>query len=201
MEHLSEDEVFWEEDGYKIVNEDIALSYMLKEGVFLLNSVKDNCGDYTTGLWVICSDTFAWGCADCEPILSNDGEEPSEIIDLYRLWKENKKWGATQWVCYKRKEQPQKPVKAMMIKDGAWHEYLERLPENNYDKKVRENIPNINMKFQDKIDMMPDIELLDELLFWYHRYENPNNADLILNEEIELMRKEISRRMAGRDYQ
>lgn len=131
------DEVFFQ----GLANEELAISRMLAGDVFMLNNIpcEDGSGKNTTCLYVLCNDVFAWGYADAEPIKNNDWKEPSEIIDLYRLWKENKLWGSTQWVCLKRNQQPQAPIKKRMIEDGAWNEQLENLPENYYDIRLEKN--------------------------------------------------------------
>jgi hypothetical protein len=90
-------------------------------------------------LFVNCNDVFAWACADCEEITENDGEEPSEIIELYKCYKQSSKWGGTRWVCIKRKEKPQDPIVEAMKKDGQWDEVMENLPPNYYWTKIKEN--------------------------------------------------------------
>lgn len=123
-------------------DEEKALACLLTAGLCFLNTInirnKEAPAKYTTLVFVIANDIFAWGCADSECLTNNDGEEGSEIIALYKLWKENSKHGAVKWLCLKRKEQPQQPIKESMIKDNYWDESLESLPENYYDKARRE---------------------------------------------------------------
>ncbi len=128
------------------INEPLALACLLADGQLGLNNadiswIKDK-KIYTTCVFVLCSDIFAWGCADAEQLVFNDYENPSEIIELYKLWKENNRWGSTKWCCLKRNEQPQKPVKDKMIKENYWDETLEVLPENKYDKACKEHFKN-----------------------------------------------------------
>ena len=110
-------------------DESKALACLLNAGVCFLFNAKIN-GVMNTVIAVLISDTFAWGCADAESITNTDGEEGSEIIELYKLWKENPVWGEVKWACLKRNKQPIEPVKNKMIEAGYWDETLETLPEN-----------------------------------------------------------------------
>ena len=109
-------------------DEQAALACLLYSGHLFINNIKNNQGEYTTGLYFNCSDTFEYACADAEPIKFNDGENPSEIIELYKYFKQNQKWGPTVWVCLKRGIQPIKSIKNRMIEEGSWDENLEKLP-------------------------------------------------------------------------
>lgn len=121
--------------GNLYFDEEEALAVLLKEGVLGANSRDylfdgEKCG-HTVVLFVICSDLFAWGTADAENIAFD------EIEDLYRAWFKNEKWGPAKWCCKKRNEKPQKPVADNMKRDGVWDEFMDNLPENHYDKVVR----------------------------------------------------------------
>jgi hypothetical protein len=137
---IDESQIFHTEGDFKWADEELALACLLADGVCFLNNVEftKGSGEFTTCVFVLCSDLMSWGCADAESIKNNDGEEPSEIIDLYRHWAQNKKWGPSKWVCIKRNEQPQRPVKESMIKDGVWDETLDKLPPNGYDARIKE---------------------------------------------------------------
>lgn len=122
-------------DESKIVeqnNEELALAVLLANQVVFLNNAKlsPNSDVWNTVVYVNCNDVFLWGCADAESISNSDGEEGSEIIELYRMWKENPTYGPIKWACKKRNLQPQKPLKKMMIKDGHWDSELEALTPN-----------------------------------------------------------------------
>lgn len=128
---ISEDKVFFEtDDGFKMVDENIALSYRLQDEGFLIFLLPvQNCAnpnELTTGIFLNCNDVFGGG-SDCEPINCNDGEEPSEIIDLYKMWKKDKKWGGIKWAAIKRNKKPWIRVKERMIEDGVWDEVMEKL--------------------------------------------------------------------------
>lgn len=61
---------------------------------------------------VICSDVFAWGCADAENILF------SELKDLHEHWRKDKKWGTAVWCMKKRKQWCQGPLEKYLIESG-----------------------------------------------------------------------------------
>jgi len=114
-----------------------ALAWLLANDYCFINTLEvTGYGGYkskTVCVFVNCSDTFAFATADAEPI-TNDENEGSEIIELFKLIQEKSYHGATKWVCKRRNMQPQKPLKTKMIKDGAWDDELENLPENTYNK-------------------------------------------------------------------
>lgn len=116
------------------VDEGKALACLLADDILFLNNLEAGVYKgkkyFTTCLYVNLNDVFAWACADAECVSSNDGENPSEVIELYKYWKENKNWGAVKWAAIKRKVQPQRPVIEIMKKSGYWDEVLESLPKN-----------------------------------------------------------------------
>ena len=122
-----------EDDDY-----DLMVLELLKNNVLLVNSRNYNYNfsntetGHTLVLFVICSDVFAWGMADAEDI------SLSELPTLYNMDKVDKKWGSTKWCCIKRNEQPQKPVREMMQKEGVWDDNMEKLPVNRYDTMCKE---------------------------------------------------------------
>lgn len=145
---IEESQIFLEE-GF--VNEEKALAWLLYNGYCFLNSVdisytyKSSRGEewpsrWTTCIYVNANDIFMWGCADSECIENNDGQEPSEIISLYKACKENKDWGYIKWLSTKRRLQPQYPIKRDMIKNGYWPKELDSLPLNPSDPKFKEKI-------------------------------------------------------------
>lgn len=112
-------------DESKIIeecDEEKALAWLLVEGYLFLSTRDD-----TTTIFVNANDVFMWACADAEKITNNDGEYPSEILELYKLCKQNKKWGAVKWLCLKRKLPSQQPIINDMIKDGYWDNSLETI--------------------------------------------------------------------------
>ena len=86
----------------------------------------------TITLLVNCSDVFAWGCADCEPITLD------ELPNLFTLHTNNPKCGSIQWACLKRKMRPQAPIEKYLRENNGWNSEIEALQENRYDKYLRE---------------------------------------------------------------
>lgn len=121
-------------------DEDKMIAHMLLDGVlwtreahFTFNKGSEYEGSGRgTVLFVNSNDIFAWGCADAED-LPHD-----EVPALFALWHESHAWGAIKWCCFRRKEQPQAPIKRDMIKNGVWCKRMDALPENVYDKKLKE---------------------------------------------------------------
>ena len=118
-------------DGY--FDEDEALAQMLSDGYLFANArpyamkVGEPAAGQTVVLFVICSDTFAWGCADAEELPFN------QIEPLYQSILKHPVWGAAIWCCKRRGEQPQRPVRAKMQAAGVWDDSLEALSPNVYD--------------------------------------------------------------------
>ncbi len=148
--NIDEDTIYnKEDDGYVWIDENKALACLLAADICFLNVVKDKWSDnYTTVVYVIANDIFVWGSADAECISNSDHEEKSEIYALYKLWKENNNWGPIKWLCLKRNEQPQNPIKEDMIKDGYWDAALESLPPNYYWTKIKEENDKKLAKFR-----------------------------------------------------
>lgn len=135
---INESKIF-EDPEY--VNENLAMACLLAADICYMiprnGNIRLGKPEYTAAIFVNASDIFAWGSADGEPIKTADGDPGSEIIALYKCWKENEQWGFAKWLCLKRNEQPQRPVKEKMIESGVWNDQLEALPENYYDSIVR----------------------------------------------------------------
>jgi len=129
-----------EEKDYDF-DEEYAVAELLKANVLFLNSRKYYCNydkklqPETLVLFLNCNDTFAWGCADAEEVKS------SELEELYKLYKKYGYSGTTIWVCKKRNEQPQKPVREWLEKEGVFDQ-IKELPENKYDELVRKDYPD-----------------------------------------------------------
>jgi hypothetical protein len=98
---------------------------LLQAGVIeLIEQYHDDI--QVTTLEMNASDFFIWGCSDWENILESD------IDELHRLHTENKYSGSDLWLCRRRNEQPQDPIKESMIKSGTWSDEFEKLPPNRY---------------------------------------------------------------------
>lgn len=110
-------------------NEELALACLLAEDVVFVNNIKHP--DYETDVWctvvyVNCNDVFAWACADAETIRC------SEIVGLYRRFREDRVWGSVKWACVKRNLKPQPAIIRAMKESGVWDEEMELLPENKW---------------------------------------------------------------------
>lgn len=106
---------------------ELALGHLLLNGDVFANSRKDG----TIILYVGCNDIFAWACADAEDL------PYSEVPALYRMAAISN-WGSSKWCCIRRNEKPQAPVVEFMKKAEVWDAVMEALPENKYDKFLRE---------------------------------------------------------------
>ena len=114
--------VFYTIEGKEVCDEEVAVSILLKEGILFCGEVGK-----TITIHVLCNDIFAWGCADSENLPLN------EVSNLYKMWKQDSKWGSVKWCCLKRKEKPQFPIVEAMKKNGSWDDMLEQLPPNKYN--------------------------------------------------------------------
>lgn len=101
-------------------DESVALADMLWSGE-VISVMGIAAGDPTLALLLNCSDTFAWGCADAEPITLED------LPALYTAWQTGV-YGTTSWVCKKRGRRPQAPLEKRMREAGAWDDEMEALP-------------------------------------------------------------------------
>jgi hypothetical protein len=121
------------DEGY--YGENKALACLLAADVCFLNIVdisktykNKTEPEWTTCVYVNCSDTFAYACADAESITNNDGEADSEIIALYKMWKEHPTYGPVKWCALKRNMRPLKIIEGWMREVNYWDESLEALP-------------------------------------------------------------------------
>ena len=82
---------------------------------------------------VNCNDVFAWGCADAETM------DYSELQAVYDSWYREPVYGTAYWVCEKRNQAPQGPVKDPMERLG--YDFSELRP-NFYDSmgKIRSDL-------------------------------------------------------------
>jgi hypothetical protein len=85
----------------------------------------------TITLYVNCSDVFAWGGADAEPVKS------SELPELFEMHDDDPIYGSTKWVCKKRNMQPQFPLIEKMKEYDKWDAQMEALPKNRFNEKYK----------------------------------------------------------------
>lgn len=111
-----------------------ALAYLLLDGVCFINqrhyAFKQDCASegQTTVVFVLTNDVFAWGCAD------GDDLPTSEIVPLYRLWRQDNVYGPVKWACRRRQCQPQQALIDAMKQHGAWDDELALLPANPFNQ-------------------------------------------------------------------
>lgn len=101
------------EDGSRIYNEELIVAELLMRGEMHLNNTESD-GQRTVCAFVVCSDIFAWACADSEPVTCK------ELPALYEMYAKDPKWGTAKWCILKRNQLPQPPVLRDMKKDGLW---------------------------------------------------------------------------------
>ena len=70
-------------------------------------------------LWVNVNDTFAYACADCEPVPQPEAD-PDGFWSLYDMVREHGHDGAVVWAARRRGETPIPPVLARLRMAGLW---------------------------------------------------------------------------------
>lgn len=123
---IDEDDVTYEHDGEIYYEEGDMLAILLIEEHIITGNIETDSGQRTTVLYVNTSDVFAWGYANA------DCADLSEMEDLYKLTREDPKWGSIKWICFKDNLQPQYPIIRDMKIDGMWDEKMENLPKNDH---------------------------------------------------------------------
>lgn len=119
-------------DKPPLFDEEMAIAWLMAlDGPLVMLDVRNSEGKPIIVLCVNCSDVFAWGCADFEPLPLGEVEG---FVKMYR----EIPGGSTRWCCIRRNQQPQPPVKRTMIERGEWDEVLEALPKNTMDREVHE---------------------------------------------------------------
>jgi hypothetical protein len=97
-----------------------ALAILLINEVVSINSFWwekswPNNAKNAIGIFVNCSDIFAWGSSDAEQLLYND------IQDLYDHYIKDPIFGPAVWCIKKRSQLPQKPVYNDIMKQNIWN--------------------------------------------------------------------------------
>lgn len=70
-------------------------------------------------LWVNVNDTFAYACADCEPVPQPEAD-PDGFWSLYDLVREHGGLGAVAWAARRRNATPLPPVVDSLRAAGLW---------------------------------------------------------------------------------
>ena len=127
MKHcIEETEATYEYDGAICYDEENILAILLIEEYLWPSTIETKEGHMATTLLVNTSDVFAWGYANA------DFADLHEMEDLYKLTREDRKWGSIKWICYKDNLQPQYPIVRDMKAAGAWCDKMEALPKNEH---------------------------------------------------------------------
>ena len=131
-----ENKAFYVVNGEECFEVDNAMKTLLENGIIFFNCKDVKILDssppiYELVTYVLCNDTFAWGCADGELL------PYAEIANLYRMYMADNAWGSIKWCCLQRNQKPQKPVVELMKKNGSWDEIMEALPDNGYDIAIK----------------------------------------------------------------
>ena len=120
-----EDLSFTMDDGEVIWDEGSCVTFLLANE-FLLVGTPRSCffEDKTTqaALWVFCSDTFAYSCADAEELPSG------EIGPLTKICLDWGWHGVVKWVAMRRKRRPLGQIVKRMQEEGHWDDELEAIP-------------------------------------------------------------------------
>jgi hypothetical protein len=101
-----------------------AISLLILEEYIILLNASDVCG-----LFVNCSDTFAYACADGEPIPPVGFRQDELVWKLYDMIKDYGYLGAVKWVSIQRKMLPLKEYRDGLVEAGLWCEELQRFAE------------------------------------------------------------------------
>lgn len=127
------------EQGVLEVDESAALAVLLANNVIFTNSLwwKTQWPDASrklAGLFVECSDVFAWGCADGELC------EFSDIPEVFSFWEKDPEYGHYVWCCKRRNQEPQHAMREVIEKSGIWDFKLLNLGHNRYEHAVERAI-------------------------------------------------------------
>jgi len=87
----------------------------LVEKLILERKLDISIGDDKVEMYINCSDTFFWGCADGEDISI---EELPELLECFKL---SPNHGGDLWVCRKRKMRPQTACYKSRYPKEEWH--------------------------------------------------------------------------------
>jgi len=105
---------------------DEMLEDLMRDGEVMIVSISPsptNAGLVEVQLAVICSDVFAWGSSDCEPVSF------SELPEVYLAWRKDRNYGTMLWACRKRNRRPQQAWERKLKDSGHWSNEFESLPK------------------------------------------------------------------------
>ncbi len=129
--------IYWDiVRGKKEPNIDAMISKLIDTGTIFIRS-----NDNVIQIFVYCSDVFAWGYSDCQKI------KYEEIPDLFSRHEKNPNL-IYEWVCIARNEKPQEPMIKWLKETDAWTPTMEALPDNLYDKLLKEDLAKRNKGYK-----------------------------------------------------
>ena len=128
-----------EYEGGRLLNQGHALGELLRADALVFDrrtvpSPNDGVPRDAVVLFVKAKDVFAWG-EDAEPFRTGD-KPGDDLYEIYSHWEQDPKWGVVSWLCFRRNEQPQDPIRNQMRSAGSWSPELEALPRNSYWAKL-----------------------------------------------------------------
>ena len=112
------------------------LALLLAQNIVFLNThwnKKDWPEDARTSIRILvnCNDTFAWACADAEPVRKD------QLLDLWSYVAKDPCYGQIVWCIIQRKQMPQEPMAKAIMKTGLWDldalQHTHGLRPNFYD--------------------------------------------------------------------
>jgi hypothetical protein len=109
------------DESENFIDDSLAVAALLIDGWLFCN--RDQ-------IFLLCSDTFVYACADGEPVFTNDNELDSEFGALFLEWKRNNKYGPLKWIAKKRGVQPLSQIVEKMKAEGVWDSEMEKLNKN-----------------------------------------------------------------------
>lgn len=127
-----DDDLVYFVGGEEYCDEEGILAVLLKASELFVGMGVDSEGKPCTALFLNCSDTFAWGGADCENFTYE------QILPIYKMYVKDNIYGTTKWVCIQRNMKPQKALEDSMRGSGSWDDVLENLPDNAQEAYHRE---------------------------------------------------------------
>lgn len=110
---------------------------MLEDIVVTLWAEEAGGGVHTVGLYVLCSDTFAYACADSEPIPPVGFGQDEPFWRLYDLVRKHGCQGATAWCVERRQTRPIEPVVRHLKEAGLWTNEMELYKPEKFNCHVK----------------------------------------------------------------
>ena len=110
------------------LHEDQAMALLILEEYVVMLNAKEQCG-----LFVSCSDTFYYACADAEPIPPVGFGDDKIFWELYDLIRLHGDIGGIKWCSIRRNARPIKRYVDQIRDANLWCERMEALPERDIE--------------------------------------------------------------------